>query len=374
MIAHRLTSQGFYWLFNEIEVTELLRCILHRETSFNLTTYNRKKLEYLSIFEQNKGRLAGGYEFYLFVAHPDRVYSWGCNQYGQLGSSAAIQITKPRVIPGLTNIKAITVGMGHSLALNHQGQVYSFGFNKAGQLGLGHNQDVTTPTLITGLEKITAIFAQNHTSLALTTQGKVYMFGVPLCEIGNSISRVPKLIEIEKIVTLSMSSTYCLFLDQEGDVFGAGSNTCLRLGFVENSPLSLTKLPHLKDIIEIQATDSFSFFLDKDGTVFLLGYLDNGNIHSDDRTTILPIPILKARNIISIIPLRNMCLVLNNQGELWRLDDFSSDDTSSSSSSLWAQDIIAIQYLFDRIGYLSLDRQGRLKLNNGISGVGVNVV
>lgn len=91
--------------------------------------------------------------------------------------------TGPQKVEGLYNIKEISCGDFHSLALDKEGKVYSWGggglsYNK-GQLGLGHTRDIETPTLVESLcgEKIVQISAGGFHSLALTEQGLVYSWG-----------------------------------------------------------------------------------------------------------------------------------------------------------------------------------------------------
>jgi hypothetical protein len=67
------------------------------------------------------------------------VYSWGLNNWGQLGignqanSSTPTEIKEFRDIP----IKKISGGAQHAIALTEAGEVYSWGKNEEGQLGIG---------------------------------------------------------------------------------------------------------------------------------------------------------------------------------------------------------------------------------------------
>jgi regulator of chromosome condensation len=69
----------------------------------------------------------------------------------------------------------------HSFLVHESGAVYSFGLNNYGQLGLGHTETVDGPELIEGLEEsrthFTCIQGGEHHSIALDSQGKVWVWG-----------------------------------------------------------------------------------------------------------------------------------------------------------------------------------------------------
>ena len=68
---------------------------------------------------------------------------WGCNDYGQLGLGDKVTRTSPTVVPGLTNVVGLSLGLSfhspHSGAVDEDGQVYMWGRNDYGQLGLSVN-------------------------------------------------------------------------------------------------------------------------------------------------------------------------------------------------------------------------------------------
>ncbi len=86
----------------------------------------------------------------LILTDQGSVYSFGHNQYGQCGfpnDNYHIK-TIPKLIPLSHKIISISAGMHHSLLLTLDGHVYSFGCNDSGQLGIGDTEDRFEPTLI----------------------------------------------------------------------------------------------------------------------------------------------------------------------------------------------------------------------------------
>lgn len=59
---------------------------------------------------------------------------------------------------GLSGVGIVTVSCGdtHTLALSSSGRVYSFGRNQNGQLGTGTDEDSLEPTLVSRLADVSA--------------------------------------------------------------------------------------------------------------------------------------------------------------------------------------------------------------------------
>jgi alpha-tubulin suppressor-like RCC1 family protein len=111
-------------------------------------------------------------------------FGWGRNNLGQLGngtntnSNVPVAASTSGALAGKT-ITAIAAGESHSLALASDGRVYAWGANVGGQLGTGittyYNTlpvAVSTSGALAG-KTITAIAAGAYHSMALTSEGRV---------------------------------------------------------------------------------------------------------------------------------------------------------------------------------------------------------
>ncbi len=118
------------------------------------------------------------------------VYAWGDNSNGQLGNGKLSNSSTPVAItlPNGVTATAIAAGGYHSLAIGSDGKVYAWGFNGDGQLGTGTTTDSHTPVLVnppTGLTA-TAIAAGGFHSLAIGSDGNAYAWGSNLYgQLGN---------------------------------------------------------------------------------------------------------------------------------------------------------------------------------------------
>ncbi|MEK3955873.1 RCC1 domain-containing protein [Psychrobacillus sp. FSL K6-1464] len=106
------------------------------------------------------------------------VYAWGMNNYGQLGDGTKINRKLSVKVNGLpTNIVDVSAGNNHSLAISSEGNVYSWGFNNFGQLGDGTWTQRLSAQKIEGISNVVKVQAGNNHSIAITSDGKVYTWG-----------------------------------------------------------------------------------------------------------------------------------------------------------------------------------------------------
>jgi len=107
---------------------------------------------------QNITQISCGGIHSLVLDSEGRIFSFGNNKYGQLGLGDNKQINNtPQMIPSIQNITQISCGGYHSLVLDSEGRIFSFGRNEYGQLGLGDNSHKNTPQMIPSIQNITQI-------------------------------------------------------------------------------------------------------------------------------------------------------------------------------------------------------------------------
>jgi alpha-tubulin suppressor-like RCC1 family protein len=127
---------------------------------------------------------AGAADGYALLAD-GTVKGWGANGHDQVINNVANNIYNPTVItpvvvPGLTNVTAITGGGGGSTgyALRSDGSEWAWGSNVDGQAGVGGDPllDLNAPTLLP-LAGVTAIGAGTRDGFAVLSDGTVRAWG-----------------------------------------------------------------------------------------------------------------------------------------------------------------------------------------------------
>jgi alpha-tubulin suppressor-like RCC1 family protein len=128
-------------------------------------------------------QVSAGGSHSLGLGSDGQVYSWGANDYGQLGDgtttsrTSAVAVGAGEIPSGVT-ITEVRAGRDHSLALGSDRKVYAWGRNNSGQLGDGTLGSRTLPVAVrVGSVRYTGISAGRFHSLGLASDGKVYGWG-----------------------------------------------------------------------------------------------------------------------------------------------------------------------------------------------------
>jgi hypothetical protein len=143
------------------------------------------KLYKISLFDGlHIDNAANGYDYSILLNTSNNlVYSYGKNEFGQLGLTNNENMFLPTEITKLTgsNINFVACGYSHSIFLNTDNNlVYSCGDNKYGQLGLNHNINISIPTEITtliGCNINKVVCGDYHTIFLNTSNNLVYSCG-----------------------------------------------------------------------------------------------------------------------------------------------------------------------------------------------------
>lgn len=114
------------------------------------------------------------------------VWTWGLNTSYQLGIGDTMTRPVPtQVLAGassttekyIKNITAVASGEGHVLVATTDGTMYSWGYNNWGQLGNNTTTTATKPVKVSNITNVAAISANYYNSMAMTSDGSVYTWG-----------------------------------------------------------------------------------------------------------------------------------------------------------------------------------------------------
>jgi alpha-tubulin suppressor-like RCC1 family protein len=126
-------------------------------------------------------RIAAGSAETLMVGSDDRLYAWGDNSTGGLGTgkSTAV-ITTPTPVRLPAGVRAVAMSAnGHTLVIGSDHRLYAWGDNGAGELGDGTTKVRTLPKVITlakGVSPVQVAAGGSH-SLAIGSDHRLYAWG-----------------------------------------------------------------------------------------------------------------------------------------------------------------------------------------------------
>ncbi len=119
----------------------------------------------------------------LALTSSGAVFSWGINDYGQLGNGTTSNSKVPILVEGLqdVSIRDVACGGWHSVAISEAGEVFVWGRGEYGRLGLGDKSGASKlrPTKVEGLEGHCVVEAScggTHT-LVVTDGGRIFVWG-----------------------------------------------------------------------------------------------------------------------------------------------------------------------------------------------------
>jgi len=185
---------------------------------------------------------AGAY-FSLAITNDGVLWAWGHNFWGQLGDNT--RITRNIPVEIARNVNYVSTGFAHSLALKSTGELYGWGYNATGQLGLGEARDyvVYKPTMIM-LDDIRYISAGQEHSLAITHTGRLYAWG---CNSTGQLglgyaTQIPQFTPIpvpsmDSVQHVSGGAFHTLAITVDGRLFAWGENSRGQLGNNSRAPL-----------------------------------------------------------------------------------------------------------------------------------------
>ena len=256
-----------------------------------------------------------------------QLYAWGRNNYGQIGLGLTTKATDVMGHPNTPmivnqapkNLISINYNQNHSLAIDQEGQVYSWGADNYGQLGRGEmgrddcrdTQDCRLDiSAIAGINDAVMVAAGYKHNLVLTKDGSVWAFGANAqgqLGTGSSMSSsTPIRVDfstanaVGRIVQVVTSANSSYALDDKGQVWGWGSdayanlgdgktctatNSCLnihatptRIQVLDNTPTKPNDIHHKEKVIQLAAGRDHVLALTNTASVYGWGLNDSSQL------------------------------------------------------------------------------------------------
>ena len=259
-----------------------------------------------------------------------RVFTWGQNTYGQLGDGTTLDKDKPVDITDNFNlnenekIKLLSIGLNHGVVITNENRIFTWGRNNYSQLGDNSTNDSLLPININTLvflnpgEEIVEVDSGLFHNGFVTSEQRVFTWGRnQYGQLGNnttSIGAFPQamtgLLNLgieEEVIKISMDGDSSGILTSLGRVIVFGTNQSGQLGEYTAgnylSPSDVTSRFGLETedkMIDISIGLSHSIFLTDTGKVFVVGsnfYGQFGNETSSADITLAPLEITSFINL-----------------------------------------------------------------------------
>jgi alpha-tubulin suppressor-like RCC1 family protein len=259
----------------------------------------------------------------------DTLWTWGRNSFGQLGvNNTTSRSTPVTTLLGGTNWKSIAGGDGHTVAIKTDGSLWSWGRNNFGQLGVNNTTSRSTPvtTLLGGTNWKSIASGYAHT-VALKTDGTLWTWGrndLGQLGVNNTTSRstpVTTLLGGTNWKSIACGFYHTTALKTDGTLWTWGYNSFGQLGVNDTTYRStpVTTLLGGTNWKSIASGYAHTVALKTDGTLWTWGRNDYGRLGINDTTSrSTPITtILGGTNWKSIAGGYGHTVAIKTDGTLW---------------------------------------------------------
>lgn len=288
-------------------------------------------------------QISAGEDTTLILDSYHRLWGWGMNSFGQLGTgdNDNMHELKQIILPeDFGIIRQVFAEYHRTFIVNKFGEVWGSGNNYHGQLGLGHSENVNKFTQIKSLAnigKIEQVVSGVHYTVILNTEGILWWCGsyypghiepkdLEYPQGINEFNRVNLPVDAGKIIQVASGThhTNDLLLNEAGELWGYGENICGNEWNREsNNNFNRIMLPpEAGKIVKIASGIYHSLVLNERGELWgsgenelgQLGILNNEEFVDNFTHITLPAGIGR---IVQVFAGEWHSLVLNERGELW---------------------------------------------------------
>lgn len=301
-----------------LQILLLVVVVLISGSLKDITAEIVKVEDYVYYQEAVMSQIVAGKKSMAAITEEGRLYTWGDNEYGQLGIGNTTNQGTPQDITNSLNLATgeyvtqVAIGPNHMLALSSENRLFGWGWNNAGEVGDNTRVQRTSPVEITANfslgvdENVIDIAAGFSTGFVITDAGTIYTWGLNnqgQLGKGDTASEFDvtdhtsyySLETEEEFTDLDIQNGHVLGLTNLGNLYAWGSNSSGQLGVGTttsgSSAVNITanlSITEGESITTFNAGNSHSVVTITDGTVLTFGengYGQIGDGTSVDRTS-----------------------------------------------------------------------------------------
>lgn len=227
-----------------------------------------------------------GYSHSAGIQADGTLWTWGSNEYNQLGNGNNTPRRLPTQIGIASDWKQVATGYYHCAAIKSDGSLWSWGRNSSGQLGLGTTS--TVPSRLGSATDWTSVDCGAYFTIARKTDGTLWAWGdntYGQLGDGTTVQRnTPVRSGTSTWASFSCGGAYVIAIHSDGSLWSWGYNQSGKIGVAQDWAFVSTGITH-------------SAAIKTDGSLWTWGRNRNGELGDGtlvDRST--PVRVGTANN------------------------------------------------------------------------------
>jgi len=207
------------------------------------------------------------------------LWTWGANNYGQLGLGDRVGRAAPTQVGHAHDWATVACGFGLTLAIKRDGSLWAWGWNMTGGLGIGDTTDRSNPTRIGTAHDWASVSCGDQYSVAIKRDGSLWAWGwndSGMLGLGdtNGRNRPTEVGTLHDWVSVSCGDAHALAIQKDGTLWAWGRNDYGQLGLGDTTDRhSPTHVGNAHDWVAVSCGGDRTLALKSDDTIW--GWGDN---------------------------------------------------------------------------------------------------
>ncbi|WP_052295857.1 fimbrillin family protein [Parasphaerochaeta coccoides] len=280
----------------------------------------------------------------MILKKDSTLWATGYNQYGSLGDGTTTNRSTPVQVKDnaggfMTDVKAVSAGVYHTMILQKDGTLWATGRNNFGQLGVGEANTYTTSIPVQVMTDVAAVSAGNSHTIILKTDGTLWATGYNnFGQLGdgtmankNTPVRVKDTTDgsgfMTDVAAVSAGAYHTMILKNNGTLWATGFNSAGQLGdgttTNRSTPVRVKDTTDgsgfMTDVAAVSVGNAHTMILKKDGTLWATGQNSDGRL-GDGSTTSKNTPVQVSSmgaDVAAVSAGENHTMILKKDLTLW---------------------------------------------------------
>ena len=249
------------------------------------------------------------------------LYTWGDNEYGQLGDGTQEDRSVPQKI--MSNVSFVTTAPMNTACITNDDELYVWGRGYIGD-GSGESDCATTPVMIMG-DVASVSIASNYEMSCITKNGDLYTWGDnSVATLGIDSGSGPyyhPMMVMSNVADVQISQHTTMVLTTEGDLYSCGMGGMGGLGDGTNDVRRYYLKKIMSNVRSMAYARSVWTAVTEDGDLYAWGYDGNCLLIGGERSSNVPVKIMT--NVKDARPYVDIITAITEDGALynWGVDE-----------------------------------------------------